>query len=88
MNNVRNWAASAAIASLLLLSPFVAFLIVIAAEMQIDLLMEAGTAADCAVAAGAIGSVLFRKLAPHREVATQSGREQRSDEPALAAPPT
>jgi hypothetical protein len=65
----------------------VAFLIVIAAEMQIDLLMEAGTAADCTIAAGAIGWVLFRRLSPHREVAAQSGQEQRSDEPAFAAPP-
>jgi hypothetical protein len=88
MNSVRNWAASAAIAALLVLGPVIAFLIVIAAEIQVDLLMEAGTAADCAVAAGAIAWVLFRKLSPHLKVAAQPGRRQRSGKPALANPPT
>jgi hypothetical protein len=55
MGSVRNWAVGSSIAALILLSLIVAFLMVIVAEMQIDLLKEAGTAADCAIAAGAIG---------------------------------
>jgi len=87
MNSVRNWAASAAMAALLVLGPVIAFLIVIAAEIQVDLLMEAGTAADCAVAAGAIGWFLFRKMWPRAKVAAQSGRKGARNEPAAATPP-
>ena len=71
--------------ALILLSPMIAFLMVLVAEMQIDLLMEAGTAADCTIAAGAIGWVLYRKRSSHPEVARQS--EEESDEPAIAAQP-
>jgi hypothetical protein len=61
MSSVRNWAVGSVIAALILLSPVVAFLIVIIAELVIDFAMEAGTAVDCTIAAGAIGWALFRK---------------------------
>ena len=87
MSSVRNWAAGSAIVALMLLSPIVAFLVVIAAEILIDLVMEAGVPVICAVTAGAIGWVLFRKMSCHPEPAPQSGPEQVSDEAAVAAPP-
>jgi hypothetical protein len=86
MNGVRNWAAGLAIAVLILLSPVIAFLMAIAVEMQIDLLVEAGTAADCTIAAGAIGWALFRKYGARPE-APQSGAQGEPDEAAIAAPP-
>jgi hypothetical protein len=49
------------VVALILLSPVIAFLMLIMAEMQIDLLMEAGRGADCTIATGAIGWVLFRR---------------------------
>jgi hypothetical protein len=55
------------IAALILFSPVIAFLMVIVAEMQIDLLMESGTIADCAIAVGAIGWLLCRKFWPQPE---------------------
>ena len=72
--------------ALVLLSPAVAFLIIIAAEMVIDFTMEAKGTAICAAAAGVIGWVLFRKRSSHPEPVSQSGWEQVSDE-ATAPPP-
>jgi hypothetical protein len=86
MNGVRNWAAGSAIAVLILLSPVIAFLMAIAVEMQIDLPVEAGTAADCTIAAGAIGWALFRKYRAQPD-APQLGAQGEPDEAAIAAPP-
>jgi hypothetical protein len=86
MSSVRNWAAGSAIAALILFSPIVAFLMVIVAEIQIDLLMEAGATADCTIAAGAIGWALWRKYGAQLE-ARQSGAEGAPEEAAIAAPP-
>ncbi len=41
VSNVRNWAVASAIAALILLSPIVAFLMVITAEMLIDVVIQA-----------------------------------------------
>jgi hypothetical protein len=87
MSTVRNWAAASAIAGLVLLSPIVAFLMFIATEMAIDLVMDAGATAIWPALAGAIGWVLFRKRSSHRDVAPQSGWKQVSDEVATAPPP-
>ena len=87
MSGVRNWAAGSALTALILLSPVVAFLMVITAEMLIDVLMEARATAVGIVAAGAIGGVIFRKMSPHREVAAQLGSQEEPDETAIAAPP-
>src|SRR3984893_8360241 len=62
VNPIRNYAVGSVITALILLSPVVAFLMVIAAEMLIDLLMMGGTSAVCVVAAGSIGLVLSRKF--------------------------
>jgi protein-S-isoprenylcysteine O-methyltransferase Ste14 len=87
MSGARNWAAGAAIAALMVLSPVVALLMVITAEMLIDLVIEAGAAAVCTVTAGVIGWVLFRRMSSHPGAAPQSGSEQVSDEAVMAAPP-
>jgi hypothetical protein len=85
VSNVRNWAVAAAIAALILLSPIVAFLMVITAEMLIDVVIEARVTAICAAAAGAIGWALFRKNHPHLKVQPQSGQDQVCHEGATAA---
>jgi hypothetical protein len=72
--------------ALILLSPVFAFLMVLAAEMVIDLAMETGRTTVCVVAAGAIGWVLYRKKTPHPE-ASQWEPEQEPDQAAIAAPP-
>ena len=83
MGSARNWAAGSAIVALILLSPIVAFLVVIAAEMLIDLVMEVGVPVVCAVAAAVIGWVLFRRMSSNPELAHQS--EPETDETAIAA---
>ena len=85
MGSVRNWAAGSAIVALILLSPIVAFLVVILAEMLIDLVMEVGVPVVCAVAAAVIGWVLFRRMSSDPELAHQS--EPETDETAIAAQP-
>src|SRR5262249_47186079 len=62
VNPIRNYAFGSLITAFILLSPVVAFLMVIAAEMLIDLLLIGGTSAVCAVATGSIGLVLSRKF--------------------------
>ena len=83
MGSVRNWAAGSAILALILLSPIVAFLVVIVAEMLIDLVMEVGVPVVCAIAAAVIGWVLFRRMSSDPELAHQS--EPETDETAIAA---
>jgi len=84
-NPVRNYAIGSAIAALILLSPVVAFLLVIAAEMLIDLLVVGGTGAVCAVAAGSIGLVVSRKFWQRHKVAHQSELEPVPVETSIAA---
>jgi len=74
-NLVRNYAFGSVIAVLILLSPVVAFLMAIAAEMLIDSLMVGGTSAVCAVAAGGIGLVLSRRFWRRPQVLRQSKPE-------------
>ena len=83
MGSVRNWAAGSAIVALILLTPIVAFLVVIAAEMLINLVMEVGVPVVCAIAAAVIGWVLFRRMSSDPELAHQS--EPETDETAIAA---
>ena len=83
MGSVRNWAAGSAIVALILLSPIVAFLVVIAAEMLINLVMEVGVPVVGAIAAAVIGWVLFRRMSSDPELAHQS--EPETDETAIAA---
>jgi len=76
VNPIRNYAFGSAITALILLSPVVAFLMAIAAEMLIDLLMVGGTSAVCAVAAGGIGLVLSRKFWRRPEVLVSRSRNR------------
>ena len=84
VNPVRNYAFGSAITALILISPVVAFLMVIAAEMLIDLLMVGGTSAVCAVAAGGIGLVLSRKFWRRPQAMHQSKLELVPGETSIA----
>jgi hypothetical protein len=64
-----------------------AFLVAIAAEMLIDLLMVGGTGAVCAVAVGGAGLVLSRKFWRHPEVVHQSEPEPVSGKTSIAVVP-
>ena len=86
MSGIRKYAVGSVITALVLLSPIVAFLMVIAAEMLIDLLMAAGATAVFAVAAGTIGLVLSRKFWRNPEGVLQSESELVSGETSIAAP--
>jgi hypothetical protein len=87
LNRVRYYAFGSVIAALILLSPVLAFLMVIAAEILIDLLMVGGTSAVCAVAAGGIGLVLCRKFWRRPAVLRQSEPELVPGETSIAAAP-
>ena len=84
---IRNYAFRSVIMALILLSPVIGFLMVIAAEMLIDLLMVGGTSAVCAVAAGSIGLVLSRKFWRRPEVLHQSESEPVFGNTSIAAAP-
>src|SRR5436189_127333 len=80
----RNYAVGSAIAALILLGPVAALLMVAAAEMLIDLLIVGGTSAVCAVAAGSIGLMLFRKFWRRPNVVHLSEPELVPGEPSIA----
>ena len=85
MSSVRNWAAVSAIAALILLSPIVALLMVIAAEMVIDLVMEAGARTVLSLLmVGALGWLVSRKQSPPSYGASQFEDDASSEEPASA----
>ena len=85
VNPIRNYAFGSVITALILLSPVLAFLVIIAAEMLIDLLIVGGTSAVCAVAAGGIGLVLSRRLWRRPKVVHQSEPEPVSGNTSIAA---
>ena len=85
INPIRNYALGSTITALILLSPVLAFLMVIATEMLIDLLMVGGTSVICAVAAGGIGLVLYREFWRRPQVADQSKPELVPGETSVAA---
>lgn len=87
MNRVRGWTVASVIAGLILLSPVVAFLMVLSAEMLIDLLMETGAIGVCAIAAVSIGRAVFRRMSRHPSVAPQPVTERVYDDGAIAVPP-
>jgi hypothetical protein len=58
---IRVYVIGTVISALILCSPVIALLMLIAAEALIDLLLAAGTGAVYCLAAGAIVLVLFRK---------------------------
>lgn len=87
MSTLWKWAAVSSIVILILLSPVVAFLMIIAAEVLIDGLIEARTTAVGAVAVGVLGWVPFRKFWAFRDKAPRSEPELVSVETAIATPP-
>jgi hypothetical protein len=89
MRSVRNWAVGSAIVGLILLGPFVAFLVVIAAEILIDVLIEAGVPVVlCLVTAGVLGWVLLRNRSLHAGRTPQWEPEEEAVQAAIAAPRT
>ena len=62
VNSIRRYAGRAIACVLVLFSPVVAFFVLIAAEVLVDVVLVAGNDALCAVAAGLTGLVLSRKL--------------------------
>jgi hypothetical protein len=87
MSSLRTCAAWSVITAVLLFSPALAFLLVMAVEILIDLLTEVGVPAPLAVAAGAFGYFLFRKKSPRPKVTPlYAGDEDALDEQAMAAP--
>src|SRR6516162_263108 len=87
VNPIRNYAFRSVIAALILLSPVIAFLMAIAAEMLIDLLMVGGTSPVCAAATGGIGLVLSRKFWRRPGVVHQSKPELVPGATSIAAAP-
>lgn len=74
MGSVRTWIAWPAVGGVLLVSPVLAFWLVITAEMAVDALMEAGVTGVSAITIGAVGSVQFRRIL-HSEGAAALGVE-------------
>ena len=62
MSNVQNWASTAVVASLILLAPIIAFVVVITGEMLGDVMVRAGATAIWPVLAGGMAWVLLRKF--------------------------
>ena len=60
MSNIRNWASGVLVAALILLGPVIAFVMIVTAEMVIDLVTRLG--ATWPLAAVAVGWVLLRKF--------------------------
>ena len=87
VNPIRNYAFGSVITGLILFSSVFAFLVVIAAEMLIDLMMVGGMSAVCVVAAGGIGLVLSRKFWRRPEVLHQSEPKLVPGETSIATAP-
>ena len=87
VNPIRNYAIGSVITALILLSPVLAFVVIMTAEMLIDLLIVGGTSAVCAVAAGGLGLLLSRKFWRRPEVVHLSELEPVSGETSIAAAP-
>jgi hypothetical protein len=86
MRNVRTWVAWSIAAGVLLVSPVLAFLMVMAAEMAVDGLMEMGVTEASAIAIGVVGCVLFRRIL-RSETAQLSGSKEVCEALPIAAPP-
>ena len=85
MRSFQTSAVRAAFATAVLLSPVLAFLIVLAAEALADALLQLGFPGVLdLMATGALGWALFRRCP---ELAFRSGWEEVSDAPAVSAPP-
>jgi hypothetical protein len=65
MSGVRTWAGWSIFVLCALLSPVIAFLLLIAVEIVLGSVIDAGTPALVLVGAGTSGLLLFRKLRAH-----------------------
>jgi hypothetical protein len=65
MSNVRNWASTAVVASLILLAPIIAFVVVITVEMLGDVMARAGATAIWSALAVGMAWVLLRQFGRH-----------------------
>ena len=65
-NSIRNYVIGGGISVLILCSPVIALLALIAAEALVDLLLVAGTVAVYGLTAGLIGLFLVRTSVPFR----------------------
>jgi hypothetical protein len=63
-SSVRKWTAGLLLAALILLGPVLALLVIVAAEMLVDVLTLAGPPAVAAMAAGVMGWALVLKYRP------------------------
>lgn len=86
MSSLRTWAAWSALAVVLLVSPALVLLAVIAAEALTDLALEVPAVLDL-VAAGALGWALFRRMSARWEGAGRSRSEGLDCAPPVAARP-
>ena len=62
MHSLRTWVAWSVVAGVLLVSPVVTFLIIIAADVLVDGMVEAGVTGVSAIAIGAVGWVQFHRI--------------------------
>jgi hypothetical protein len=85
MSSVRHWALVSATAALILVGPIIAFMLVIAAELLIDVVRKGGATAVIAGFAGAIGWILFLRVS-RPKLAAHARSEEASDTSAVAAP--
>ena len=83
MGGARAWLAWSAVGGIVLVSPVLAFLMVIALEVLIDGVMGAGVTGVFAFAIGAVGSVQFRRIW-RSEIAQRSGSAERYEAPPIA----
>ncbi len=75
MRNVRNWASGVGTAALILFAPIIGFVVVVTAEMIIDVVARLGPPVVWPVAAAALGWVMLRKFGwQPRTSALRSGR--------------
>jgi hypothetical protein len=84
--SVRARLACSAVGGIVLVSPVLAFSMVIALEVVIDGLMEAGVTGVSAITIGAVGCALFRRILPS-ETAQPSRRSAGVRRPGTAKAP-
>jgi hypothetical protein len=78
MSRFPSWVWWSVMMAVVLFSPALAFLLAIAAEILIGLLIEANAITVCAITGGAIGWVLFRKMSRSKSPASLSDDDEAS----------
>lgn len=70
MKSLPTWAVWSIVVPLVLLSPVIAFLLAITAEILVFALVDAGAPALVILSAGVSGLVLFRRIRPAQRAAS------------------